>query len=201
MSFDNDNASAAPLFIELRPGMRKALADAVDAFLNLLDQIDAVRTRRTGPKELATTARTKASCLSRPAMRSQRSARRPPSISNMLGPRLAWPMRSTKPSRRSAGRAMGAAIPRWRCAAMTTIGRGLQAARRRRGRQRQRRAGRRLYGLLVQFAAPARRQWHGAETMPMTDLSNVKARPCERLGASSRAPSAAPSRRTICGEG
>ncbi|PWB89293.1 hypothetical protein C5688_16760 [Methylocystis sp. MitZ-2018] len=126
MSFDNDNASAAPLFIELRPGMRKALADAVDAFLNLLDQIDAVRTRRTGPKELATTARTKASCLSRPAMRSQRSARRPPSISNMLGPRLAWPMRSTKPSRRSAGRAMGAAIPRWRCAAMTTIGRGLQ---------------------------------------------------------------------------
>ena len=41
MSIANDNASAAPLFIELRPGMRKALADAVDAFLNLLDQIDA----------------------------------------------------------------------------------------------------------------------------------------------------------------
>ena len=32
---------AASLFIEIRPGMRKALADAVEAFLNLLDQIDA----------------------------------------------------------------------------------------------------------------------------------------------------------------
>ena len=41
MSMDNDNAASAPLFIELRPGMRKALADAVEAFLNLLDQIDA----------------------------------------------------------------------------------------------------------------------------------------------------------------
>jgi len=33
--------AAAALFIEIRPGMRKALADAVEAFLNLLDQIDA----------------------------------------------------------------------------------------------------------------------------------------------------------------
>ena len=41
MSIANDNAAAAPLFIEIRPGMRKALADAVEAFLNLLDQIDA----------------------------------------------------------------------------------------------------------------------------------------------------------------
>ena len=41
MSIAKDNASAAPLFIELRPGMREALADAVEAFLNLLDQIDA----------------------------------------------------------------------------------------------------------------------------------------------------------------
>jgi hypothetical protein len=32
---------SAALFIEIRPGMRKALADAVEAFLNLLDQIDA----------------------------------------------------------------------------------------------------------------------------------------------------------------
>ncbi len=32
---------AASLFIEIRPGMRKALANAVEAFLNLLDQIDA----------------------------------------------------------------------------------------------------------------------------------------------------------------
>ena len=40
MSTVNDNA-AAPLFIELRPGMRKALADAVEAFVALLDQIDA----------------------------------------------------------------------------------------------------------------------------------------------------------------
>ena len=40
MSVDNDNADTSPLFIELRPGMRKALADAVEAFLNLLDQID-----------------------------------------------------------------------------------------------------------------------------------------------------------------
>ncbi len=32
---------AASLFIEIRPGMRKALADAVEAFLNLWDQIDA----------------------------------------------------------------------------------------------------------------------------------------------------------------
>jgi hypothetical protein len=40
MNVDNDNA-AAPLFIELRPGMRKALADAVEAFVALLDQIDA----------------------------------------------------------------------------------------------------------------------------------------------------------------
>ncbi|KAF0205152.1 MAG: hypothetical protein FD139_3730 [Methylocystaceae bacterium] len=35
----------------------------------------------------------------------------------------------------------------------------------------------------------------------MTDLSNVKARPCERLGASLKAQSDAPLRRTICGEG
>ncbi len=41
MSIGNDNADAASLFIEIRPGMRKALADAVEAFLNLLDQIDA----------------------------------------------------------------------------------------------------------------------------------------------------------------
>jgi hypothetical protein len=41
MSTANDNAASAPLFIEVRPGMRKALADAVEAFLNLLDQIDA----------------------------------------------------------------------------------------------------------------------------------------------------------------
>lgn len=41
MSTANDNADSAPLFIEIRPGMRKALADAVEAFLNLLDQIDA----------------------------------------------------------------------------------------------------------------------------------------------------------------
>ncbi len=32
---------AASLFIEICPGMRRALADAVEAFLNLLDQIDA----------------------------------------------------------------------------------------------------------------------------------------------------------------
>ena len=41
MSISNDNAASAPLFIELRPGMRKALADAVEAFVALLDQIDA----------------------------------------------------------------------------------------------------------------------------------------------------------------
>lgn len=41
MTIGNDNAASAPLFIEIRPGMRKALADAVEAFLNLLDQIDA----------------------------------------------------------------------------------------------------------------------------------------------------------------
>jgi hypothetical protein len=41
MSVQNDNAASAPLFIELRPGMRKALADAVEAFVALLDQIDA----------------------------------------------------------------------------------------------------------------------------------------------------------------
>jgi hypothetical protein len=41
MSRGNDNVAAAPLFIERRPGMREALADAVEAFLNLLDQIDA----------------------------------------------------------------------------------------------------------------------------------------------------------------
>jgi hypothetical protein len=41
MSTAKDNASGAPLFIELRPGMRKALADAVEAFVALLDQIDA----------------------------------------------------------------------------------------------------------------------------------------------------------------
>jgi hypothetical protein len=40
MSTANDNADVSPLFIEIRPGMRKALADAVEAFLNLLDQID-----------------------------------------------------------------------------------------------------------------------------------------------------------------
>ncbi len=41
MTVQNDNADVTPLFLELRPGMRKALADAVEAFLNLLDQIDA----------------------------------------------------------------------------------------------------------------------------------------------------------------
>jgi hypothetical protein len=41
MSVNRDNAASAPLFIELRPGMRKALADAVEAFVALLDQIDA----------------------------------------------------------------------------------------------------------------------------------------------------------------
>jgi hypothetical protein len=41
MSTANDNAASAPLFIEILPGMRKAFADAVEAFLNLLDQIDA----------------------------------------------------------------------------------------------------------------------------------------------------------------
>ncbi|MBG0800222.1 hypothetical protein IYW40_01655 [Methylocystis sp. H4A] len=41
MSTANDNADVTPLFIEIRPGMRRALADAVEAFLNLLDQIDA----------------------------------------------------------------------------------------------------------------------------------------------------------------
>lgn len=41
MSTANDNAASAPLFIKLRPGMRKALADAVEAFVALLDQIDA----------------------------------------------------------------------------------------------------------------------------------------------------------------
>ena len=41
MSAAKDNADVSPLFIEIRPGMRKALADAVEAFLNLLDQIDA----------------------------------------------------------------------------------------------------------------------------------------------------------------
>ena len=41
MSTANDNAASAPLFIEIRPGMRKALADAVEAFVALLDQIDA----------------------------------------------------------------------------------------------------------------------------------------------------------------
>ncbi len=41
MSVNRDNAASAPLFIEFRPGMRKALADAVEAFVALLDQIDA----------------------------------------------------------------------------------------------------------------------------------------------------------------
>ena len=41
MSIANNNAASAPLFIELRPGTRKALADAVEAFVALLDQIDA----------------------------------------------------------------------------------------------------------------------------------------------------------------
>jgi len=41
MTITHDRAGGAPLFIELRPGMRKALADAVEAFLNLLDQFDA----------------------------------------------------------------------------------------------------------------------------------------------------------------
>jgi hypothetical protein len=41
MSTANDNADVSPLFVEIRPGMRKALAYAVEAFLNLLDQIDA----------------------------------------------------------------------------------------------------------------------------------------------------------------
>ena len=85
MSTANDNAASAPLFIEIRPGMRKALADAVEAFLNLLDQIDADadledadppeddapcedrrRSRAYGRRALTTTAKTKASCLSRP---------------------------------------------------------------------------------------------------------------------------------------
>ncbi len=41
MTIVNDNADAAPLFLEIRPGMRKALADAVEAFVALLDQLDA----------------------------------------------------------------------------------------------------------------------------------------------------------------
>ena len=40
MTLHPDKPGAPPLFLEIRPGMRKALADAVDAFLNLLDQID-----------------------------------------------------------------------------------------------------------------------------------------------------------------
>ncbi len=40
MTFENDHADASPLFLEIRPGMRKALADAVEAFVALLDQID-----------------------------------------------------------------------------------------------------------------------------------------------------------------
>ena len=40
MTMHPDKSDATPLFIEIRPGMRKALADAVEAFLNLLDQID-----------------------------------------------------------------------------------------------------------------------------------------------------------------
>ncbi|MGZ9103543.1 MAG: hypothetical protein ACXW3Y_11750 [Rhodoplanes sp.] len=41
MSTANDNAASAPIFIGFRPRMRKALADAVEAFVALLDQIDA----------------------------------------------------------------------------------------------------------------------------------------------------------------
>ena len=41
MSTANDIAASAPLFIELRPGLREALAAAVDAFVTLLDQIDS----------------------------------------------------------------------------------------------------------------------------------------------------------------
>ena len=56
MSVDNDNTASAPLFIEFRPGMRKALADAVEAFLNLLDQIDGdadLRGRQPAPRRRA----------------------------------------------------------------------------------------------------------------------------------------------------
>lgn len=40
MSRANDNAASAPLFVEVRPGMRKRIAAAVDALVALLDHID-----------------------------------------------------------------------------------------------------------------------------------------------------------------
>ena len=52
MSMANDNAASAPLFIELRPGMRKALADAVEAFV-------ALSTRSTPTPILRTLTRRK----------------------------------------------------------------------------------------------------------------------------------------------
>ncbi len=163
MSTANDNA-AAPLFIELRPGMRKALADAVDAFLNLLDQIDA-----DADLEDADAPEDDAPCedvgddepsLGAPgassfppqtlwalgaadddrevedehdepaATTSRRSARRWPSISSTPGGRMRTPgAHVTKLSLRSAGQATATAIPRWRCAATTTIASTMTSAR------------------------------------------------------------------------
>lgn len=40
MTIAHDRAAGAPLFVEYRPGMRRRIAAAVDALIELLDQID-----------------------------------------------------------------------------------------------------------------------------------------------------------------
>ncbi len=40
MTVDNDNMDLLPLFIEFRPGFRKRISAAVEALVDLLDQID-----------------------------------------------------------------------------------------------------------------------------------------------------------------
>ena len=159
MSTAKDNAASAPLFLEIRPGMRKALADAVEAFVALLDQFDAdadledddppeddAPCEDVGDDEPSLGAtgtfffpdqrhwaqgtdddrEDESEHASPAATKSRRSARRRQSISSTPGGRMRTPgARATKLSLRSAGRATATAIPRWRCAAMPTIGRGL----------------------------------------------------------------------------
>jgi len=40
MAFTNDNADVTPLFVEIRPGLRKRIAAAIEALIDVLDQID-----------------------------------------------------------------------------------------------------------------------------------------------------------------
>jgi hypothetical protein len=161
MSTANDNADTSTLFIEIRPGMRKALADAVEAFLTLLDQIDddgdleeddppeddapredvgdnepslgAPGASSFPPQNLwaqgADDDREDESELLEPGGDDE------PTLGATMGVNQAHAWRAnvdawahaTKRSRPLAGAASGAAIPRWRCAAMTMIGRRRQA--------------------------------------------------------------------------